>query len=414
MSTRLRSQRGFTLVEALVATGVTVVVTAAVFDVLRPSGGLFQAQPEASDMQQRLRVAVDQLTHDLMNAGAGSYSGLTDTTNDQMSRSLVNYFAPVLPYVQSSNANDDGRGRFFSSRITLVYVPTSAAQAALTSDMASNVSTIHMNRESRCGLDPLCGFRASGPDSSGGTRAVIYDGSGAFDEFVVTSIDATAGNLELQHTGLSQSYKVPAHFAEAVSHSYFLKSETKQLMYDDGLGVATPVLDNVIGMSFEYYGESSPTAFLAPNSPNLSTTYGPAPPGLDAQTPIGSWPKGENCVWSIQQVDGMPTYVSRLPPLRDGDRRALVLLKAQDFTDGPWCPDALNSNRYDADLLRIRKIRVTLRLQTGTAALRGSGSLAEGPDALFANPGTATLLSRAVPDRGIRFDVSPRNLNLGR
>ena len=414
MSTRLTSQRGFTLVEALVATSLTVVVTAGVFDVLRPSGGVFQAQPEVSDMQQRLRVAVDQLTRDLMNAGAGSYSGLSDTKSDQTARSLSNYFAPVLPYVQSSNANDDGRGRFFSTRITLVYVPTTAAQAALTSDMAANVSAIHLTPASRCAPDPLCGFRSAGLDSSGGTRAVIYDGSGAFDEFLVTSIDVNAGNLDLHHSGLSQSYKVPSRISEVASHSYFLKPETKQLMYDDGLGAATPVLDNVIGLSFDYFGESSPTAFLAPNSPNLSTTYGPAPPGLGAQTAVASWPKGENCVWSIQQVDGMPTYVSRLPSLGDNGHGALVLLKAADFTDGPWCPDALNANRYDADLLRIRKIRVTVRLQTGTAALRGSGSLAEGPDALFANPGTATVLSRTVPDRAIRFDVSPRNLNLGR
>src|SRR5262245_22222829 len=124
MSSCLRSERGFTLVEALVATSITVVVTAGVFDGLRSSGGVFQTQPEASDMQQRLRVAVDQLTHDLMNAGAGSYASLSDATNDQTARSLANYFAPVLPYIQSSNANDDGRGKFFSSRITVSYVPT--------------------------------------------------------------------------------------------------------------------------------------------------------------------------------------------------------------------------------------------------------------------------------------------------
>ena len=62
---------------------------------------------------------------------------------------------------------------------------------------------------------------------------------------------------------------------------------------------------------------------------------------------------------------------------RRGSRRwhrpgpSLVMLTAAQLTDGPWCPDAASANRYDADLLRIRKVRVTIRLQTGNAALRG-------------------------------------------
>lgn len=102
----------------------------------------------------------------------------------------------------------------------------------------------------------------------------------------------------------------------------------------------------------------------------------------------------------------------RVAPMGNGG--ALVPLTVANLTDGPWCPDAGNSNRYDADLLRIRKIRVTLRVQTSNRSLRGSGSLAVGPDALFTNAGTAVSLARAVPDSAIRFDVSPRNMNLGR
>ena len=417
-------QRGFTLVEALVATSIMVVVTAAVFDLVSPAGGLFQAQPEMSDMQQRLRVGIAQLKHDLMNAGAGSYSGLNDTTNYQTARSLSNYFAPVLPYVQSSDANDDGQGRFFSSRITIIYVPTTAAQTSLKSDMAMETSEIQVTQESGCpfkpntqqAADPLCGFRAAGVDGSGGTKAVIYDGTGAFDEFVVTAVDENGGSLDFQHLQqgpFSQKYKVPSRIAEVSSHSYFLKPDARQLMQDDGLGTASPVIDNVVALNFEYYGDPLPPAFVAPNTPNLSTTYGPAPPGLDAPGPIGPWPPGENCAWAIQRGDTGAAYVPRLATIGNGST-ALVLLTPAILTDGPSCPDAVNANRYDADLLRVRTIRVTIRLQTGNGALRGSGSLAAGPDALFANPGTAASVAKSVPDRTIQFDVSPRNLNLGR
>lgn len=418
------NQHGFSLVEALVATTLLVVLTATLFGVVSPVGGVFQTQPEVADMQQRLRIAVDHLKHDLMNAGAGSYSGLNDATNYQTARSLSNYFAPVLPYVQSSGANDDGQGRFFSSRITIIYVPTTAAQTSLKADMAVETSAIQVTQESGCPFkpntqqvaDPLCGFHAAGAEGSGGTKAVIYDGTGAFDEFVVTAVDESGGSLEFQHAQqgpFSQKYRLPSRIAEVISHSYFLKADTRQLLQDDGLGTAVPVLDNVIALAFEYYGDPLPPSFVAPNTANRSTTYGPAPPGIDAVNHIGSWPLGENCVWAIQRGDSGAAYVPRLATIGDGSTTLVPLTPAM-LTDGPWCPDETNANRYDADLLRVRRVRVTIRLQTGNAALRGFGLLAAGPDTLFVNPGTAASLSKSVPDRAIQFDVTPRNLNLGR
>ena len=58
-------------------------------------------------------------------------------------------------------------------------------------------------------------------------------------------------------------------------------------------------------------------------------------------------------------------------------------------------------------MLRVRKIRVTLRVQVGLEAFRGTGEL-------FARPGTAPGGERYVPDHEIKFDVTPRNLILGR
>jgi len=78
------------------------------------------------------------------------------------------------------------------------------------------------------------------------------------------------------------------------------------------------------------------------------------------------------------------------------------------LTDGPWCPTAASENRWDADLLRIRKIVATVRVQAAAAALRGPAS------ALFSTAGSSTSSDRWVPDQEIRFEVSPRNLNLGR
>jgi hypothetical protein len=78
------------------------------------------------------------------------------------------------------------------------------------------------------------------------------------------------------------------------------------------------------------------------------------------------------------------------------------------LTDGPWCPDAMNPNRWDADLLRIRKIAVTLRVESAVEALRGPAGT------LFVHGGTSRGGHRFAPDQEVRFQVSPRNLNLGR
>ena len=75
------------------------------------------------------------------------------------------------------------------------------------------------------------------------------------------------------------------------------------------------------------------------------------------------------------------------------------------FNDGPWCGEG--DNRFDADLLRVRSVRVAVRVQAANAALRGIG-------ADYVVPGTSRSARRALPDFAVTFDVSPRNLNMGR
>jgi hypothetical protein len=79
-----------------------------------------------------------------------------------------------------------------------------------------------------------------------------------------------------------------------------------------------------------------------------------------------------------------------------------------ELTDGPWRPDAASADRWDVDLLRIRTIGVTVRLEAALTGLRGPAGV------LFANGGTATNPHAWLPDQEIRFHVSPRNLSVRR
>src|SRR5439155_5800775 len=101
---------GFSLIELLVSVSIMLVVTAGVFGLMNPAQGSFAAQPEVSDMQQRLRVASDTLYKDLIMAGAGAYSGSNVGT-------LNNFFAPILP-LRSGSINDDPPGTYRTDTVT--------------------------------------------------------------------------------------------------------------------------------------------------------------------------------------------------------------------------------------------------------------------------------------------------------
>jgi len=392
----MRNESGFSLLEVLVSTAIMLAVTAGVFSVMNPSNGAYSQEPEVADMQQRLRVGADTLYKDLVMAGAGAYNGT-------MSGSLEYFFATVLPY-RNGSANDDPPGSFKPDTITLMYVPNTNAQTTLAGNGPSQKSSeVAVNQDPGCpNADPLCGF-------SEGMQALIYDQTGNYDTFTVTNVQDNP--MHLQHNSdkfTYTNYDNTAKIVQMASHTYYLKADAAnqlyQLMhYDGGLGPDIPVVDNVVGLNFDYYGDPQPAQLIKPLSDLVGpwTTYGPKPPALN-QT-FSAYPNGENCVFQVQ--GGL--QVPRLAVLGGGGSQ-LVKLTAANLTDGPWCPDANNPNKWDADLLRVRKIVVTLRVQSALASLRGPAS------ALFSVGGTSRSSTRWVPDQEVRFQVTPRNMNLGR
>jgi hypothetical protein len=78
----------------------------------------------------------------------------------------------------------------------------------------------------------------------------------------------------------------------------------------------------------------------------------------------------------------------------------MTLLPPAVFQDGPFV--GAGSIVFDVDLLRVRTVRATLRLDTGVDRLRGTDPR------FFARPGTATG-PRVIPDAVARLDVTLRN-----
>jgi hypothetical protein len=392
----LAAEKGFSLVETVIAAMLSLVVAMAAFTLMHPSNGLFATELESGDLQQRLRVAEDTLVRSLLAAGAGAYAG-------RQSGPLVMYFPPVLPFRQGARGGDPA-GTFATDRITILSVPATTSQTVLSDPLAPGDLTFSPApaKDGGCGSDdPTCGF-------SENAQVLVFDESGNYDVFTIDAFNAGIFHLSLDRSSqtMTTSYPAGAKVVEVESHTYYLKTDVAgkaaQLMrYDGGVGPDVPIVDNMVGLRFDYDGDPLPPTMTKPLADTTppQTTYG-APP-LTVTPPFVA---GESCLFVN---DGSPTPAPRLSALGNGSLSVVPLTAAQ-LTDGPWCPDDANPNRWDADLLRIRRISVTLRVQSALAALRGPAGV------LFANAGTSSNGSRRVPDLEIRVQISPRNLHAGR
>jgi Tfp pilus assembly protein PilW len=395
----MRREHGFSLLELTFSMAIMLTVTASVFTLMNPSQGAFSAQPEVSDMQQRLRVATDTLYKDMVMTGGGAYQGT-------MTGSLGNYFASVQPR-RVGSTNEDLPTVFRTDTITLVYVPPTIAQTTL-ADRGPSLNSSEIGVTSNSTLPPspgcpvgddLCGFTT-------GMTVMMYDDSGNYDVFTITNVQDNA--LHIQHNSdklTYTDYNSSTKLVQVSNFVYSLNTTTNQLMfYNGGTGADVPVVDNVVGLSFEYYGDPQPPTWLSSTKPVSDTTgpwttYGPKPSALA----VGGFAAGQNCIFGHDGTSPVP-----LLPALGVMGSGLVKLTSTQLTDGPWCPNAASENRWDADLLRIRKIAVTVRVQVAAATLRGPAGT------LFRKGGTSKGGERYVPDQEIRFEVSPRNLNLGR
>ena len=357
------SVRGFSLVEVLVSMAITLLVTAAIVQLLNPSQAAAQVQPEAQDMQQRMRVASDALFRSLLVAGAGPYQGTT-------TGSLGQFLPPILPRVLGATA-PDAADTAFDDRITILHVPDTTSQSVTTAALTDPGAPLSVAQMPGCPIaQPVCGF-------SPGDEALVFDKTGGFDLFTVTGVAGGAAQLELRGASMSASYPPGAVAARVQSRSYYRDPSTNELMmYEQGTGGALPFVDDVAGLTFEYFGDPLP-----PTRPKPPTGVA-------------------NCLY-----DAKGDYLGGGMTVLSGDG-SLAPLPLSMFTDGPWCGGG--TNQFDADLLRIRRVRVTIRIQTPLAALRGQDPR------LFAQPGTSREGRRYLPDLVASFSVTPRNLNLDR
>jgi prepilin-type N-terminal cleavage/methylation domain-containing protein len=353
--------RGFSLVEVLIAMAIVLVLAAGLVVVSVDAQAYMAVQPELADLSQRLRGAVGSgggsLAGDLRLAGAGPYRGIA-------AGSLPRWIPAIYP--DRRVMAGAGGPAYEADAITILRVPDDAAQAGLAHDMRDTADLIAIARDERCPVSiDACGFAE-------GQRAILFDRGGDFDLFTVDRVEP----LQFAHdpARLSSAYRAADEpiVSEVVAVTYYHDPVRRQLRRSLGPHTDAPVADEVVEVGFEYFGDPRP-----PEAPRLPESRA-------------------NC---LADEEGRARLA--VLPVTDG---ALARLAAEQLTDGPFCGEG--DQRFDADLYRLRRVRVVVRVQVALQSLRGRDPL------LFRIPGTAGAVGRQVPDLALRFDVSPRNLQL--
>jgi len=378
-----RPDAGFTLIELLIGTALLSLIAAAILSVAQPVQTLVVVQPETADVQQRLRLSASTIRKAAESAGAGVHR----------------YFAAVLPYRIGERSADPPRGVFFRpDAVSFIAVSGDATPAHIVDIVPSTPAVVRVEANCTVALG-VCGFTP-------GTPVVVFDRGGRFWLGTVQRVDDRL--LEIESRAVDPGVDVAAGaLVAAVDVTVYdsggdRTTATPRMTRYDGRASEMPVVDHIVNLAFAYAGDPSPPA-LIPGSEaadrSLLATYGPSPPAVDVDRSGDSWPAGENCVFSV--VDGV--QVSRLTTLDPG--KVPVPLTPGMLSDGPWCPDATSPYRFDADLLRVRRIDMTVRVQASMSRFRGMNPL------VFVNPGQAAGPSWLVPDQTVRLSVTPRNLH---
>jgi prepilin-type N-terminal cleavage/methylation domain-containing protein len=352
----MRGTRGFSLIEVLIATAVSLAATLLACRLAAGAQLNWRVNGARADLQQRARSAADMLTRALLEAGGGPLAG--DAYGP-----LLRHVPAVLPRRIGVRAADPFDA-FRLDAFTTIHAVAETAHATLALPAPPGTPALELAAVAGC-VDPSCGF-------SDGSTALVLDASGAYDLFTVTEVRGAVLTVRQWGPGSGRTHAAGSPVLSVESTSFFDDRATATLHRYDGDSSDVPALDDVVGFDVRYYGVVWPPLWPKP--------------------PMGQ----ANCLY-----DAGGRYQAALMPALAGVA-GLVEMDAGLLSDGPWCGSG--GTLFDADLLRIRRVRVDIRLQASDPAVRGSDR------ARFLNAGTSRSEMSQVSDVTVSIDVAPRNL----
>jgi hypothetical protein len=271
-----------------------------------------------------LEALAQLLTADLAAAGAGPRARLESGGGppvEPASIRLSSWLPPILPRVVGLDGADRDDSAA-TDRLSILTVADGAPQAAVRR------------------LPPRWAFRP------GPTCPAVVDGCGLRDGMPVLWLEARPG-LQLGEADAVDAASLdvlgvtPAADAALVAGvevvSYRFDAARGELLRGRAGGRGLAVAGHVAAFAVELWGDGDP-----PTGPRFA-------------------PGDETCV---TLADGRPRLAAWAAPGAPSIRLDIARL-----SDGPWCGTA--PFRFDADLFRVRRVRVRLRLEADGDAVRG-------------------------------------------
>ncbi len=222
---------GFTVIELLVALAIVLVIAAVLAHVVQPARVVFERVPADLELQQRGRTAIAVMAQALRSAGRN----VAATT-------ALSALSEMLPVV--SLTGPDASGETFTT-LTVIAPAVDAAQGVLAVDQAGNGGAIALATMPCPNVREVCGFSA-------GMTAVIADGSGHYDVFVVAAAVAGASTLNADRA-FSQPYPAGSAVIEIDHHTFSLAAQSDgsfSLVRETAAGAVQPVVDFATALAF--------------------------------------------------------------------------------------------------------------------------------------------------------------------
>jgi hypothetical protein len=353
----MRKQAGFAAVEVLVGAAIGVALLASALATLSVHVRVARAHPGSVDIAERARALFDVVFADLTVAGSGF---AVDASATALSCCL-----PAISPRRLGFRNADPPGTARADVVTIVFVPRGAVGARLAAPIAGAGAPLELATGPPCPTSSNCGI-------SDRDDVLVFDGTGRHDYFRA-SVTAGATTVSARQSTVGSAYDVGSYAARVETRTYYFDEAASQLRIYDGYLADVPAIDNVAAFRVEYWGEDRQPIRPRPPAGTANCLY-------DATGALLPWPRAL------------------------GGGTGLVPLAITEFADGPWC--GAGDNRFDADLLRVRRVRVSATLQAPDA-LRADG-------ALFKRPGLANSALSLVRDLIVSIDVTPRSLGARR
>lgn len=217
------------LVETIVAMALTVILSGTIVSLVAAGQAMARTQPEATDLQQRARIALATLGGELRDAGAGLERG-------PMAGSLARYFPAVTP-------SPDGG-------ITIWKVTHRAAQAVPALIVMPGATTVTLRESALCPSgEAACAFLPA-------TAAIAFTSDGCRTALQVGGVSGDA--LQLSSPLAGCTLDTASAVAEGEVSTFRVDATARQLLRrDEATGTSVPLLDGVAALTIELFADAA-------------------------------------------------------------------------------------------------------------------------------------------------------------